>query len=333
MPTPDHQTTIPNPNRSKYRLIIVLVIVVIVIVMLKIFTPATPITKGPLTQQNFDGSSSSFKLKFVGNQPEFPGDLPIGHVVVESVSQAELLAPLINQYQLQPEPGDPLVWTGPDYVLVKDEGSGMYTLATQLLAERSSTINETEIITQAENLAQKLFPDTHLKVVPSDTRYLAGSEEQKEVGLAQAEVIELVLAPTMSNYPVMIKNNSQSLVQMTFDSSQKLIKLNFLPEVAGLSYSPGMGQEFKVIKIDQAVANTNRGDGAIISADSRQVTRLNLNSKITGNLNRVEIEYRSNDAQQLLPYYRFSGLLQLDGLEFTADIITPAIDLDTIPDS
>ena len=317
--------------KPKHLLIAGLVVMVIIIIVLRTFTPPAPIEKSPLTRENFDGSSSTFQLQFLGNLPDLPKNLPIGQASVATVSQTDLLAPLVKEFGLEPEMGEPLVWSGADYILIKDEGSDMYALASQRPAERSARLDETAIVAEAEGLAQKLFPKSNLKVIASDTRYLAGSEEQKEVAPNQAEVIELVLAPTMNNYPVMIENNSQAVMQMEFDSSQKLIEMSFLASVAGLTYSPVVDEEYPLFTVDRAVANINRGDGAIISADSRELARLDLNTKLVGQLNRVEIEYRNTDSGQLVPYYRFRGVLQLDGARLQADIITPAIDQKALP--
>lgn len=323
-------------TRNRLIFLAALMFVLGMIVLLRIFTPTTPIQKSQLTKKNFDGSISTFGVKYSGLDKSFPAKLSLATAQIQPFVEKEFLAGVLKTYKLTPVQADPLVWEGNNYTLVKDEASNMYTLANNQEAVRAKRIDVETAVTSANNIIKTAFPDQNLTLITADTRYLAGGNEQKEVSNNQAELIRLNYAPMVNNLPVIMGDRANAGATLLLDSDNNLVSMIFYGQIGTMSYQVQEPPFYQVYSIAQAIANINKGDGAIIAADNINYAKLDLNQKISGELKTVEVEYRlTSDATppQLIPYFRFAGTISSNGQTFVGQIITPAIDIKRPQDS
>lgn len=292
---------------------------------------ALPIT--PFMSTNFDQTTSNMRnISFTGAAPEIPNTLPIARLQLDITAAEKIAQKLTEQHQLQSIAQSKNIWRSSDASLFRDEAKAEYTFsrdkllqqATRQLDENHTPFNEPQLVALAQKTLDELLGPSAYQPLYSGITYLhIDSVHLDKTSKDEADFVEIPFTLKVSQYPVFVGHNERPPFVLTFDGSGTLVKMTFQAQIMTTSIL----RQSPTISSQQAVSNITNGQGSVISAYQQIAKPLDLKLIYSGTLTSAKIEYRADvESGVIFPVYRFSGtLLNNQGHEMTADIITPAV--------
>jgi hypothetical protein len=308
-------------------------ITIVVTIILQLITPSSPtpvIVQSTASKKNIDGTFSSFSgLSYTGQLPtSSPKTLPLVSLRLSDELPNQIKAFLIAEHKLTQNPELPDIWMGEEYLFSRNNNNAEYIFNKRRRSEPIENAPAIDIVTAqtvAENfIAQKLKID-NLKLLDNQTAYykVEGSHFE-DISSPLADIIEFNYSWTIQGIPVYLPNRFQSSVMLSLDKNNEIVKVSFpltLP-----AFEPAT-INVPVISIPAAMQQLNSGNGSVLNADLVNATSFDVAEVVSGNLNRVSLEYRVDpDLNLAVPYYRFEGLIKnKQGSTYQAQLITPAV--------
>lgn len=298
---------------------------------------ALPVT--PFMSTNFDQSTSDMRnINFTGSAPEVPNTLPIARLELNVAAAEQIAQKLMEQHQLQSIAQSKNIWRSSDASLFRDEAKAEYTFsrdklllqATRQPDEKHPPFNEPQLVALAQKTLDELLGANAYQPLYSGVTYLhIDGVHLDKTSKDEANFIEIPFSLKLSQYPVFVGHNERPPFILTFDSSGTLIKMTFQAQIMTTSIL----RQSPTITSQQAVSNITNGQGSVVSAYQQIAKPLDLKTIYSGTLTSAKIEYRADiESGVIFPVYRFSGiLLNNQGTEITADVITPAVATNQLP--
>lgn len=308
-------------------------ITIVATIILQLLTPSTPtpvIVQSAASKKNVDGSFSSFSgLSYTGQLPtSSPKTLPLVSLRLSDEMIVKIKNTLITEYDLKKNPDFLETWMGDEYLLNKNNNNAEYIFDQRDMfvpLENAPALDLEAAKTTAENFITQTLQISDLKLMPSRTAFYKLDGFHMESSTQElADLVELNYSWSISEIPVFLPNKFQSSVKFTLDKNNHIFKLAFpltLP-----AFEPAT-INVPVISIPAAMQQLNSGNGSVLNADLVNATSFDVAEVVSGNLNRVSLEYRVDpDLNLAVPYYRFEGLIKnKQGATYQAQLITPAV--------
>lgn len=308
-------------------------ITIVATIILQLITPSTPapvIVQSTASKKNIDGTFSSFSgLSYTGQLPtSSPKTLSLVSLRLSDELPNQIKAFLIAEHKLTQNPELPDVWMGEEYLFSRNNNNAEYIFNKRKRSEPIENAPAIDIVTAqtaAENFIAQKLKISDLKLLENQTVYykVEGSHFE-DTSSPLADIIEFNYSWTIQSIPVYLPNRFQSSVVLSLDKNSEIVKVSFpitLPTFEPTTINA------PVISIPAAMQQLNSGNGSVLNADLVNATSFDVAEVVSGNLNRVSLEYRVDpDLNLAVPYYRFEGLIKnKQGATYQAQLITPAV--------
>lgn len=321
-----------QPNWLKI-LLIGATITIIATIVLQLLTPKTSspvIVQSTASKTNIDGSFSSFSgLNYTGQLPTTgPKTLPLVSLRLSDEVIQAIKNKLITTYNLEKNPELTEVWISDTYLLNRNTNSAEYIfdqIASYEPIENSPALDLASAQTTAETFIQETLQIPDLKRLDTKTVYykMEGPHYDQTTSYL-ADLVELNYSWTIEGIPVYLPNKFQSSIKFLIDKERNIKKLSFPLSIP--SFEPA-NTNVPLITIQAALQQLNSGNGSVLAADLVNTNAFDVTTIVTGDLNKVSLEYRIDpDLNLAVPYYRFEGLIKnKQGAAYQAQLITPAV--------
>ena len=303
-------------------------IAIVLATLLRIFTPQTvEVPQSPFTQTNINNTSTVFTgVRYTGPAFTPPGQLTVARASLNEEAFTEIVSTLVTSLALEPVETEPNTWQNPAYYLFLEEYDNRYILVNQSLSfvEPENHVNLTQAATTAEEFFTTHFPNIAAKPQLSEVVYSTAVGHYDTVeSPAEADVVQIPFAYTLDNLPIFYANRSEYPFILYVTGDNKVGKVFFYPQ--SLRYTSLSKND--TLTIDQAIANINRNQGAIVSFTQDEGSENVLAEIKSAKLTNVTMEYRLDpDSNILYPFYRFSGTAQnATNVTLAIELITPAV--------
>jgi len=320
----------PEQQQKAKKLWILAAIVAILLIclgsVLAILTPKkVTITTTPFFTQNMDASQTKLvTVKFTGQAPQLPPQLPIAQATSGYLPTADIITSLIKKYDLTRVSPDSEYWTSDRSSLGKDKYNDVYTLVTSQFdpSEKLPIVQKDTAVQAAQSFLAQTLAGTTLSPLVNSVSYVDYGQEAAETTPEKATAITVSFAPMIQNLPIYYKNQTAAPFLVTVDGNNSIRKVVFLPQFQ--TYTTV--DQTKPISIDEAITQITAGNGSIIDA-TYTADPVQLSALQNAELTTVTLEYREDANQQLVfPFYHFVGkATTASHAEVDVQIITPAV--------
>jgi len=214
-------------------------------------------------------------------------------------------------------------------LLIKEDDHFLSLSLHENYPQPNETLPELEVLEQqARSYLSSLGFETEMLIQNrEDITYVSSNESPTEFheveSATEATAAMLVFQQRFNDVPVYFSSQIPQHITLSL-SAKGVYKLDFLPfevEVKAMN-------EQLLLPVDQAIENIRQGDYATLT-DLLRVTNVDHNRISAINLTEFQLVYRlSLDDQLLIPYYDFSGQVELAGGRTSpVRLTTPAIKL------
>ncbi len=310
--------------------IIAAVILLIISAILRVLTPPpVQIPTTALTTTNIRNLPASFhNLTFSGSPIHIPNQLSIAKITSLSALSPDVINKIVTDFNLQlAAAATPDSWSSKDYTFYLDTSSNDYFFlknSSQLTQAQPPLVNADQATQVAQNFVQKYFSNQSLSVQKDGIQYLIGDADVEQSPPNKATLILIPFSYTIDNTPVFIGNKASFPLSVLVDGSNQIVKVEF--SSTALSYQ--LLQKNNLISLDRAIQNINNQKAAVIAAGNTQPGALDLSNIQSGNLQKVWLEYHTDDKNGLIyPFYRFRGnVTDNKNNSYFIELITPAVE-------
>lgn len=308
-------------------------ITIVITIVLQLLTPKTPtpiIVQSTASKKNIDGSFSSFSgLNYTGQLPtSSPKTLPLVSLRLSDEVIQNIKNKLVSTYNLEKNPELTETWISDAYLLNRNTNSAEYIfdqIAAYEPIENAPALDTTSARSTAENFITQTLQLTGLTLLDNKTIYYKMEGPHYDQTTAPlADLVELNYSWTIEGIPVYLPNKYQASIKFLIDTENNIKKLSFPLSIP--SFEPAT-TSVPLISIPAAMQQLNSGNGSVLAADLLDANSFDVTEVISGNFNRVSLEYRVDpDLNLAVPYYRFEGLIKnKQGATYQAQLITPAV--------
>lgn len=304
-------------------------IAMIAIAMVRILTPPQiEITPSPqLTTSTIDQPIHFSNITFSGEKISIPKTLSV-YSLQQTTNTDSIVLALSDKFGLVQNQYLDTVWNSDNYSLSYLESIQQYTInknASPVEYENlPPTIDTQKALQESNDYIQNILPEySQLSPVDKAITYFEGGSHLEVTTPNKANWMLIPFTLELEGFPVYNQNSGSFPLEVLINSEYEITKVTFT--AAPLRYVSL--QKNNVISIGKAVENINQQQGTVISVFNQDTQTLSLEDITKGNLTSVFLEYRVDQANQLIyPYYRFFGSIENNqGSVFETEIITPAI--------
>lgn len=305
------------------RLLIVVSILIVLGIVFRLFNPEQhPAQEFMLT--NFNETTTQFSdLTYSGQPASMPPRLPTATGTHETLSENEVIAlfsPNIN-FQTSREASN--VHESSEFELTAVTQIDYYSMIKTNTSFGTGTIAPQQALNAAENFKETFFKDFELTLLEDETQYFSGDLHVEPSSVQEATIMVFAYSTTINGYPVVLGHDSDVVLRVWVNNSHEVIKTELVPHL----FSTQLQRSYDTISVYQAIENINQGMGSVAQEEYLAYEPLNLETRVSGDLTAVKLEYRLDTTTgSVVPYYRFIGELTNDQNQtFPAHVITPAI--------
>jgi len=308
-------------------------ITIVATIVLQLLTPNTPtpvIVQSTASKMNVDGSFSSFSgLSYTGQLPtSSPKTLPLISLRLSDEVITSIKNSLISAYNLKKNPDLVETWISDEYLLNRNTNNAEYVF--DQIASFEPLENSPALITAAaqafaENFITQTLQLSNLTLLSNKTTYYKmGGPHYDQTTAALADLVEFNYSWMIEGIPVYLPNKFQASIKLLIDKENNIKKLSFPLSIP--TFEPATINA-PLISIPAAMQQLNSGNGSVLTADLLDAKSFDVAEVISGNFNKVSLEYRVDpDLSLAVPYYRFEGLIKnKQGDTYQAQLITPAV--------
>lgn len=282
--------------------------------------PVSVAPDSPITTSSIRNDIGWSNILFTGPQPSFPTELsPLTNIEIGQASQT-IFQRVLDQYELTVDSDNPLFWSGPAATLSLDPSTQTYQLT--LASADGSTINLDQARTVAQDFLNQFSFANQLSL--TDTQFFTGSFELvSSASVDNASVVNFTFQPVFNGVPITSGNSNFSGVQVLVGGNNELLKITWTDFVSKSTALPSQ----ELLSVNRAISNINQNQATLVSFSTTSFNNLSLNQVTSGQMRRVNLEYRYDPTTGLAyPFYRFSGVVESQsGSEFEVEVITPAL--------
>jgi hypothetical protein len=278
-------------------------------------------------QTNVDNSQSSFsEVTYSGSSIEIPTELPVASAQRFTTSEDDVLALIVEQFNVTPHPNVPNLWTNDSWAL-SESRNGLFTLVKnnfQIIENPELDINQTTNV--AQNFVNNYFQQLNITLINSSIRYYNNVFEPREIDASpNAAMVKIPFSYTIAGYPVFYEQNALFPFEVWVTAENEVSKFTYYPQFVQLQE---VGTK-PLISIDQAIENINQNNlASVISYNNTSTTIITLEEVTSADLTSVSLEYRVDSSTNVaFPFYRFAGTALLSGIETPIEITTPAVEV------
>jgi len=213
--------------------IIGIIITLVISAILNILTPKEQIAPTPLTNTNYDQTSSEFSnLTYTGPTIETPINLNIAQTTITNYEQ-ELKLKLIKEFNLK-QIQDFDVWTNDDWALTIEKNKSRFIISSQIFTQSLNkfiALNETTIV--AQKFLNSYLPQDQVIPLANQAEYFEDQfGEPAKTAAGKAKIIKVVFGYSIDNYPVFYKDNIDNFIEIYVDSNKNIARHLSLPMIS-----------------------------------------------------------------------------------------------------
>lgn len=281
---------------------------------------------------NFDETKTSFsRVIYAGQQPDRPDTLPIHQATITNSALDTYVSAITASGGWQRSPEDTHTYYSEDALLqiVPEEHSITYAYTGYSEADLYQDEVPAKGISrqQAEAASRAFFTEVfHLPVDAlsvTSMRFFSSDEMHDEVSPEVARYVIIRYDHNIDGVPLVRAHAGNSVARAVVDQDNRIRVLTFQP----IEVKSTGSEWFNSFTVEEAMSNINRNNAFIANANSDVLEPIDLSKITNATLTSGRIEYFAPQpgAQELIPYYRFSGTATNNrGVELSVDIMTPA---------